>query len=214
MARFTQDQLLEAYRRAPEQIQNAFGGEIMINVVNDIKNKFRLHIDVAGNLEREIGYLMLGLISPAEFFGALMLSGTDEASARGIMEEVNNGIFIPLRREVAGSAKSPIAPGSYAEAQPQPEPVRPSVPPPSVDYEAPKTLPGSPVPAPMPITETVTVATPSISAEREVFKAPTIQEVTVPEIRLSPQTQQTGNAPGINIPLTKDYATDPYREPI
>ncbi len=240
MARFTQEQLLEAYRRAPEAIQDTYGSELMAGVINDIKTRFRLHVDVVGSIEREVGYLMLGLISPAEFFGSLMLSGTDEQSARGIMEEVNQRIFIPLKRRMSGVTQAPVMEGTYANTPERP--VRePAVPTPALDYEAPATLPGSPVAAPMPLAvstppsvvvsesspismeapkvtpaaETTGSPAPAGNVANNTYTPPTfIASPAAPRASAPVQPVSVPVQPKPESPLKKEGWADPYREPI
>lgn len=228
MAQFTQTQVLDAFSRAPEPIQEAFSSELTADVVSDIKAKFRLHIDVAGNLGRELGYLMLGLINPAEFFGGLMLAGTDEATAKGIMEEINSRIFIPLKQQVSGAGRVPAPPPvTYAEAPVVEEKTAPMVPPPALDYEPARaaTLPGSsePVPTVAPSIPTP-VQQPAMPAPQEVHTMMSdmlaAKQAPVPAAAVSAQpTTPTAPpapapAPSRSNPIAKDYGVDPYREPV
>jgi hypothetical protein len=208
-------------------VRDAFNSEVTANVIIDLKVKNRLHVDIAGQLSQEVGYMLLGLRSPAEFFGNLMLSGTDEQTARAIMQEVNDRIFIPLKQQVVDSGRSPVPEGNLVRhTQPSPRPA-PEVPPPALEYQpsVPITLPGSPIPAPM---QTSSV---SIPAETPV------PELINPAVALPPPTpalQMTN--PGSSVrtlasavsaheaapavvgrqaaPISKEYAADPYREPI
>jgi len=228
MANFTQDQVLDAYAKAPEPIQEAFSSELTADVVSDIKTKFRLHVDVAGNLGKEVGYLMLGLINPAEFFGSLMLAGTDEATTKGIMEEINSRIFIPLKQQVSATGRTPApAPITYAETPVAEQRPAPMIPPPALEYEPAQTgtLPGSSEPIP--------VVAPSISAPTQERALPTPQEVhtMMSDMLVAKQTAAPApiipvqpTAPNVPLPpapvvpqpnpIAKDYGVDPYREPV
>lgn len=240
MAQFTQEQIVTAYRKAPEPIQDAYGGEIMVNVVNDIKARYRLHVDVAGSIERDTGYLLLGLISPAEFFGGLMLLGTDEQTARGIMEEINERIFLPLKRQMSGTPSAPVAPENYTATS---EPVTPmredaSVPTPkpsfatvpSIDYTpSPKTsvtLPGSPVEVPLSRgPQSIRIPVPTVHEETPLPAAPSIVSplpnpspapvYRAPEPAQQPSNPQPAPVPtSTPAPIRKEYGADPYREPL
>lgn len=228
MAHFTQDQVLDAYAKAPEAIQEAFSSELTADVVSDIKAKFRLHVDVAGNLGKEVGYLMLGLINPAEFFGGLMLAGTDEATAKGIMEEINSRIFIPLKQQVSGAGKAPApAPVTYAETPVAEEKTTPMVPPPALDYEparaailpgssesVPVIAPSNPTPAQQPVMpapqEVHTMMNDMLAAKQAPAPAPVVSaQPTTPSVPPTPAP-----APLRPSPIAKDYGVDPYREPV
>lgn len=223
MARFNRDQLLKAYRSAPSPIQDTLDGELVEKVVSDIQVRCRLHVDVAENLHDEIRFLLLGLVNPAEFFGSLMLSGTDEQTARSIMEEINNRIFIPLKQQAASGVAREPAPISYAETPvvtPSPTPVAP---PPALDYApTPVTqiLPGSfaavPAPVPHPVPE-VTVppaaeTAPPVTSHTMASDMASAQQTQVasPVIAAPVQSQPLPPQP----PIIKSFGSDPYREPI
>lgn len=95
-----------AYNTAPEAIRNAFNSEATMEAIQNIRNTYGLHVDIAGELGKEVGYMLLGLLSPSEFFGDLILAGIDEKNARIILEELNTKIFIPLQRSI----KTPDSP--------------------------------------------------------------------------------------------------------
>lgn len=216
MARYTQEQLLEAFRKAPEPIQEAYGGEVMTKVITDIKTKYRLHVDLVGNIEREVGYLMLGLVSPAEFFGTLMLSGTDEQAARGIMEEVNERIFMPLKRQIMESGRAPAPVQSYAQAAAPAPAKEPAVAPPALEYAPPaQTLPGSPEPAPMPAPAPAAPTPPPVPAPEPAPAPAPPQPVPPPAPAPSiPTPPPVPPAPPASAIPGKGYAVDPYREPV
>ena len=185
----------------------------MTKVITDIKAKYRLHVDLAGNIEREIGYLMLGLVSPAEFFGTLMLSGTDEQTARGIMEEVNERIFMPLKRQIMESGRGPAPVQSYAQTAAPIPAKEPVVAPPALEYVPPApTLPGSPEPAPMPAPAP---AAPTPAPEPAPQPAPPPQPMPSPAPTPSaPTPPPVPPAPAASAIPGKGYAVDPYREPV
>lgn len=195
------EKVIAAYQSAPEVVREAFNSEVTSQIILDMKTTHRLHVDVAGTLASEVGYLLLGLRSPAEFFGNLMLSGTDEQTARSIMEEVNNRIFIPLRNQVRSKSSSELV-QPYTAQEPAPRPIQqPLAPTPTIEYTppAPVTLPGSPEPAPMPVPPV------SVSAPEPVQNTAPIQDFSAPIPLQKPEPQN---------PIRKDYGADPYREPI
>lgn len=223
MSRLTQEQYVRAYRNVPTPIQDILDdGDLIEKVVSDIQIRCRLHTDIAGTLDQEIRYLLLGLVSPAEFFGGLMLSGTDEQTARSIMEEVNNRIFIPLKNQISTSTPAVPAPVAYSESQvPAPVPA-PLVPAPTLDYApAPVTqiLPGSfaavpaPVPPPAPEVTAPAVETPAPAVPHTMASdMASVQQVQVTPPAVAPpvQSQPLPQQP----PIIKSYGSDPYREPI
>lgn len=211
------EQLLAAYQRAPQEVRDAFNGEVTAEIIMDMKTKYRLHVDVAGNLGNEVGYMLLGLRSPAEFFGNLMLSGTDEQTSRAIMEEVSQRIFIPLKRQMTAqtSASTPVESYIVAQEAQSPQTKTPVMPVPTIEYTPPvsQTLPGSPVAAPMPTTRNPEMKDVSIDQGAETSHIP--QEPLSKTTRTSASiTQPSAGQNNPPIPIKKDYAADPYRESV
>lgn len=222
MTRFNRDQMLKAYRSAPSPIQDTLDGELVEKVVSDIQVRCRLHVDVAENLHDEIRFLLLGLVNPAEFFGSIMLSGTDEQTARSIMEEINNRIFIPLKQQATSGAAREPAPISYAETPTAAPASAPVAPPPALDYApTPVTqiLPGSfaavpaPVPHPVPeVTATAVEAPPVVASHTMASDMASAQQVQAAPVAVAAPAQSQPLTP--QPPIIKSYGTDPYREPI
>lgn len=127
-----------------------------------LKSRYQLHVDAAGQIGKEIGYLLLGVISPMEFIGRLVDSGVDGVTAKNIANDINTEIFLPLQEIMRnpGSyvpARAPESEDDEAAEEPitTPQPIpRELAGLPSVPYasarDVPTTLPGSPIAAPMP----------------------------------------------------------------
>jgi len=85
-------------------------------IARSLMTKYALRIDQGGVLEREIMLLLMGVESPTEFTEAL----AEEAKLTklvidGIVQDVNNLIFMPLRTEeeksgMGASAQAPVKP--------------------------------------------------------------------------------------------------------
>lgn len=223
MSKFTPEQYITAYRGVPTPIQDLLDdGDLIEKVVSDVQVNYRLHTDDAGTLEEQVRYLLLGLINPAEFFGNLMLAGNDEQTAKGIMAEINERIFIPLKQQVSGAASKETAPPvSYAEDAANDEsPAVPVVPPPALEYEPVPpvvTLPGSSIPVPAP-----QAVPPPAVVQDTVPPAPSIPHTMMSDM-LAAQRAPVAPAPVPQAPapltpapkpITKEYSVDPYRESI
>lgn len=90
-------------------------------VAKELMQKHQLHIDQASIVEREIILLLLGLKTPAEFMQALAEEAKlSEQVIGGIVQEVNERIFVPLRAEEMKAGQS-VRPAMPAE-RPQPVP--------------------------------------------------------------------------------------------
>ncbi|MHB0865695.1 MAG: hypothetical protein ACYC1Y_02235 [Minisyncoccota bacterium] len=94
-------------------------------VAKELMQKHQLHIDQASIVEREIILLLLGLKTPAEFMQALAEEAKlSEQVIGGIVQEVNERIFVPLRAEEmkAGQSVRPAMPAERLQPVPQPVP--------------------------------------------------------------------------------------------
>ena len=116
-------------------------------VAKNLMSKYSLRIDQGGVLEREIMLLLMGVENPDEFAASLKSEASIlEDTVRSIMTDINQEIFIPLRKEMqsAGSA--------VPEAKPEALPVPPHASAPAPSY-APPSMPRAPAPsdtAPLP----------------------------------------------------------------
>lgn len=100
MISFTNKQILDALRSAPAPIKKAFGAKDTAATIIRIKNKFSLHIDVSEMVSDEVGYLLLGLIDPQTFLKRIQEQGINGEIAKFIIDDVNQGIFIPLQEKM------------------------------------------------------------------------------------------------------------------
>ena len=127
-------------------------------VLTGIQRTYGLHVDVTGALGEAVGYMLLGLITPLEFAGDLRAHGIPENAVTGIVGEVNQKIFIPLREKMRreepsaqGVVPTPPAPQYSPRVAPRVVPVEqkvaPLTPPPAA---VPPVATPSPRPAPSP----------------------------------------------------------------
>lgn len=188
-------------------------------VSKNLMAKYGLRIDQGSVLEREIMLLLMGVETPSEFMEALAEEAKlDQKTVGGIVQDVNDQIFVPLREEEEnGSVVEPVAPA----ARPQ-RPLAPHIAP-----LPPKTA--------MPSRSTGTLGdiVRSVTAQKmlEDHEEPHIElsQVPVPPVAQSvplapvnlpgampPQDISRtfiGQKPAIPAPVAP-YSSDPYREPI
>ena len=119
----TGEQVRAAYAAAPAPIRVAFSSEDTVRILMSLQARHKLHVDVAGLLGKHVGYLLLGLMSPMEFLGALIESGVSAEVAKDIVNEINEQIFIPLRSKMQGVAQTPV-PVVQQKTVTLPEPVQ------------------------------------------------------------------------------------------
>jgi hypothetical protein len=133
-------------RSLPPPIRHYLGQGKYSVVAQSLMTKYALHVDQGSILEREIMLLLMGIENPNEFVQTLGEEAKlDQQTIKGITEDVNAQIFIPLREEIR---KAPITPTRTVPVRPVPSP-RVTIPPPS--YARPNPIaPPTPVPPPLP----------------------------------------------------------------
>jgi hypothetical protein len=111
----TQQQVIEAYKKLPPPVQEFLADpDQLARVLTDIRNTYDLHIDVIGQVNESIGYLLLGLVSASEFRDTLKTAGVPGNTINDIIVEINKRIFVPLREEEmksgTGNVQQPAKP--------------------------------------------------------------------------------------------------------
>ena len=135
----TKEQFITAYKRLPLPVREYMADpDLLGKTLIEIRDTHGLHIDVAGALNELVNQMLLGLVSPSQFLGGLLMSGIPEPEAREIMKEINEKIFMPLQEEMrkgpAAATQEPARPvsalqPSYNPPPPPPVQVRPAQPP-------------------------------------------------------------------------------------
>lgn len=97
--RYTTEQTRAAFGNLPEPIQDAIASLDTVHAIQNIAKSNQLHIDVAGKLEEEVGYMLLGLTKPTEFGNILKSElGINDDQKNKIVGELNSQIFDALRQ--------------------------------------------------------------------------------------------------------------------
>ncbi|OGG78925.1 hypothetical protein A3J11_00535 [Candidatus Kaiserbacteria bacterium RIFCSPLOWO2_02_FULL_55_12] len=231
----TQQQIIEAYKKLPPPVREFLADpDQLARVLTDIKNTHNLHVDVIGQVNESIGYLLLGLVNLGEFKDALKAAGVPEGTINEIIAEINQKIFVSLHEQMRSS-------GSQASASPQKSPAPPvpasrptgvmGPPPQSPRYfhlENKLPAPARPAPRPMPAVPPVQPLRPltaprsGASGDRSAQQnglAPRpmdkmLEDHEEPHIDISEKVQ-TVSTPPSNLPgVLPPRGMDPYREPI
>lgn len=247
------DAVASVMKDLPKPVQDFLISDERSVVARELSSKYSLHADQASEFERAYIFMLLGIATPEEFVAALSQTGLTQDVINGLAADVNTRVFMRLRdKERAATTEQPAA-----SSRPEP------LPPPALDYQpAVKTLPGSPVPAPMPATAPAPVVSspspevrmPEVSVSQPIqhviHSAPTQPQgwhpaaavhIYVPtQGALHTQPVQAENRPAEALvqpqevyiappapeqipvpapvasvtPVKKDYAADPYREPV
>ncbi len=201
----------ELVPKLPVAIRRFFTQGKVEMVTQELMAKFGLHIDQAAVLQREIIMMLLGINAPATLPATLAQEALLGDQAVGeIIEALNQRIFEPLRREMEGSVHMSADPVRSAPFVPRtaPPPINlPGAPKPEQlleDHEEPHIE----VPRPsMPI-----ALPPMMPRPAAQFAPPLAPQPMTPAM---PQAATTLTAP-MPAPRTivKEYASDPYHEPI
>lgn len=85
----------------PDDVREAISSTDSATALEKIGQKHKLHIDQAGELGTQTGLVMLGVLPPRDFVGALAdkLRVTPEV-ARSIANDINSEIFSPIRESL------------------------------------------------------------------------------------------------------------------
>ncbi len=133
----TEDALETLMKDLPQPVQNFILSDERGAVARELAAKYRLHVDQAGEFEQAYLHMLLGVSSPEEFASTLRKVGLSQDVINGLATDVNTRVFMRLRDAQRTATQVPVA-------------KPPPLPPPALDYQPPM-LPGSPVPAPMPV---------------------------------------------------------------
>lgn len=111
-----EESMKQVMKTLPPLIRDYLVQEKYTPVARSLMTKYALRIDQGGVLEREIMLLLMGVENPTEFTTAL----AEEAKLTkividGIVQDVNNLIFVPLRKEeeksgMGGNVQAPVKP--------------------------------------------------------------------------------------------------------
>jgi hypothetical protein len=99
MSEPTQEQLItEQLKSLPRPVQEAITSFDWAREVFDVGRKHALHVDEIGEIQTEVMLVVLGLISPKEFYDQMVSRiGIDEDQALEISSEVNDRVFVRIR---------------------------------------------------------------------------------------------------------------------
>lgn len=237
------ESLAEVMQTLPPVIRTYLSQGKYTVVAKNLMAKYSLRIDQGGVLEREIMLLLMGIETPDEFTKALVEEARlDQPTIDGIVKDINEQIFIPLRKEEEGKGMSgtipvpapvpvkvvvpqpplpshiaPLPPKFISPSNNVPPVIMPSVLP--VVAPAPDVSPASSVP---PVAHRVPLASLSLAPSAPPLNLPgampplDMLEVK-PPLPAAPlpvsAPQPIQPQPGVIVP-NKNYSADPYREPV
>lgn len=112
--------------------------------VRRLMDKYQLHVDQGGVLQRELLLMLLGQEEPTEFMRELSKAGISDATIQTLMIDINEEVFKPLRAAEQGKPierTTPPPPPAPVAPQPVATPVAPPMPePPAQDMRGMRTM--------------------------------------------------------------------------
>ncbi|MDB5264982.1 MAG: Phage Tail Collar [Parcubacteria group bacterium] len=162
-----------------------------------IMERYSLHIDQGGALERELLLMLLGQETPETFVESLNAMQLDPATVTAIVADVNREVFTPLRKAERDGVREPQPPQPI-QTQPQkpdPLPVPALVPPPSLPVApAPVALPvpASSIPSPINV----------INSAPHQALAPIIQPAPALPVTLPGSSELVPEGKPVEVPVT------------
>lgn len=110
---YTEEQLMEAYQKLPDDIQQAIADAETEKKVTAIGYRHGLHVDQIGELADLTGLVMLGLEHPNQFVSSLAKRlGIAPIEAETVAQEVNTEVLAELRntiKKMAEQESNPIS---------------------------------------------------------------------------------------------------------
>ncbi len=170
----------------PKPVQDFVTGPERARIALSLSQKYNLHADQAGEFEHAYMFMLLGVSSPEEFVDSLTKAGIPAENVRGLAKDVNEQVFVPLRRAEQGARQSAPKPETLLS-----------------DREPQALLPGSGEPVPVSVARTA--RTPQIPPP----------SLVPPPYFASPQmpTQMLYPAPGTPIYMWPAPAMGQWSEP-
>lgn len=195
----TNEQILQALKTAPPLVKEAFGSNRTAEAVSRVRDRYGLHIDIIGQISKEVGYLLLGFMDPVSFLESLVSKGIDRESAKSIVSDLNQEIFLPLQQNM----KNGVTPLDDAEDE---EEVTHNE---AVAYRTPPTHVSVPVPAIEQIQMPTQQPGPRTEVATQTYSAPTPE----PAYQSQPPLVQNGSVilPGTMPPTPHPWQTSPAR---
>ncbi|MBP7741616.1 MAG: hypothetical protein KA104_02925 [Candidatus Pacebacteria bacterium] len=190
-------------RELPKPVQDFVTGPERARVALSLSQKYNLHADQAGEFEHAFMFMLLGISSPEEFVDSLTRAGILPEMVRGLVADVNEQVFVPLRKAEQNPTPAPTV-------APAPSPIQPAMPPAS------KPLLATPAPA-APLlpgsSEPVPVATPFPPQPASIPVVPPVQQPQAyPQMPPYPYGQPA-MPPQMMYPTPPPYGV-PYGAPV
>lgn len=145
------DAVAEALRALPKPVQDFVTGPERARIATTLSQKYGLHVDQSGVFDVAFIHMLLGVSTPEEFTKTLADTGIAPTVVASLAADVNEQVFIPLRKAEqavssapAAVAPVPLAPRLVAVSAPMLQPSQPFTP--TLPAEAIRNTPGPAAP--------------------------------------------------------------------
>lgn len=101
----------------PAPIAQALYSPETLAKIKSIGEKYKLHLDVVGDLEAFINLRIADKIDDAALKADIKVVVRDPKAAESIISDINNTIFVPLKQALVASTQQPKKPESAAPPQ-------------------------------------------------------------------------------------------------
>lgn len=106
MRDYTKEEINIVFEQLPPAVQEVVVSPETVDFIDQMGEKYTLHIDDQGVFAKQLGLMLMGLRSPEEFSQLLRnKAGLPEETVRSLVREVNEKIFIPLRNKMEESGE-------------------------------------------------------------------------------------------------------------
>ncbi len=163
---YTPEEIDKKMETLPPDIQGLVYSAHMLDVIQSIGTKYKLHIDQVGTLEAEVADIMIGFTPAEKFVPNLMATlSLDQATAENIAKDINDELFIKIREAMKKLPQNVVP--APAPAAPPAAPILPTV-----------QKPAEPHPADMVLSQKTVTTAPVTPLKPEPYKADPYREPT------------------------------------
>lgn len=118
MGNHSDEEIIRAIEAAPTLVKEAVSSMSTLQAIAAIGKKYTLHVDLIGKLARLNTCMLVGLTSPTEALGELVLVGIPTDSSKSILGELNQSIFLPLQQRMRETGSIETIPEARVPAVP------------------------------------------------------------------------------------------------
>lgn len=89
------------YAEASQEVRDLLSSQETVDKISSLGKKYTLQIDELGKIEELVTLFALGLTSGNEFNSSVLeIASGDSRKAKLILEDINNTLFIPIRKSL------------------------------------------------------------------------------------------------------------------